>query len=148
VVGIMSDLFMIGGGETLMREALSDEKSKALNTYDIMNQMVGPLLMDILKVMSSTGGVIQGGFRTLRGKDSGELAMQNLGELAKILVATSGFQNLWQTKLLVRGLLSEPLMEFTDPRGYKRRERKAVKDARNQRIGGEANNFIFRKLFE
>ena len=148
VVGIMSDLFMIGGGETLMREALSDEKAKALNTYDIMNQMVGPLLMDILKVMSSTGGVIQGGFRTLRGKDSGELAMQNFGELAKILVATSGFQNLWQTKLLVRGLLAEPLMEFTDPRGYKRRERKAVKDARNQRIGGEANNFIFKKLFE
>jgi len=148
VAGIASDLLFILGGEKLMQEALTDDKAKAINQYDMLNQLIGPLFSDILKLQSSAGGMIQGGFRTLRGKDSGEMLWNNAGELLKLLSAQTGAQNLWQTKLLYRGFISEPWLEFTDPRGYRRRERKAYQDARRQRLGGEKDNFIFRKLFD
>ena len=148
VVGIASDMVMLLGGQKILEEAFLDEKAKAINQYDALNQLIGPLLGDIMKLQSSGGGMIQGGFRMLKGKDSGEMFWNNAGELIKLIVGQAGFQNLWQTRLLYRGAISEPWLEFTDPKGYRRRERKAYQDARKQRLGGEKDNFIFRKLFD
>jgi hypothetical protein len=145
--GIVSDMYLeVGGGNSLIKQILSDEKERTKSTAEIISSQLGPLLTDGGKLMEGLTNITVGGVRYAKDIDDGAQLQRGFFNLTKFAGGLTGLQNLWFTKLLYRKYVSEFLFEAIDPKGYRRREKRLKKDAYKNRQGGAYNNVLFDKL--
>tara|TARA_R100000995_G_scaffold84477_1_gene63291 strand:- start:2052 stop:4730 length:2679 start_codon:yes stop_codon:yes gene_type:complete len=144
--GLLQDLFMQTGGTELLEQIFADKKVRFPTSGQIAENHIGPLLGDALKIMATGFGVGKGAILQAKGLDDGEFLNKRLLDTTKMIGGYTGLQRLWWTKMLYRKYVTEYLTEMMDPAGYRRRERKAKRDAINARYGNRQNNILFDKL--
>ncbi len=144
--GLLQDLLMQSGGTEILEQIFADKKVRFPTAGQIAEQHLGPLAGDALKIMSTGGNVLKGTIMKAKDLDDGEFLNKKLLDVTKMAAGYSGLQRLWWTKMIYRKYFTEYLTEMMDPAGYRRRERKAKRDAINARYGNRQNNILFDKL--
>lgn len=138
--GILSDLYLtVGGGEDLIAQIISPNKEPIRTSSEKIEQLLGPLVVDIGKILDNFQKITLGKVREGKGIDDGELVSKGFSNLTKFVLDTAGFKNLVLTKALYRIFVTEYLTEFMDPDGYYRTQSRLDTEAFDERIGGKKN---------
>lgn len=146
VAGLAGDMMMDFGLKNLLDEAFGEDKARTLNSQQIVNTMIGPLMADMLNVMTSGIGIGQGVLRYAQGKDDGELMSREFGDILKLFAGSTGLERLWYSKMLYRAFVSEWIGQMFDPDGYERRERRFQTMAEDSKVGRQKDNFVYRGI--
>jgi hypothetical protein len=146
VAGLAGDMMMEFGLKNILDEAFGEDKARTLNSQQIINTMIGPLMADMLNVMTSGAGIGQGVLRYAQGKDDGELMSREFGDILKLFAGSTGFERLWYSKMLYRAFVSEWIGQMFDPDGYERRERRFQTMAEDSKVGRQKDNFVYRGI--
>lgn len=137
--GIASDLFLQVGGEDLFT-AITTGENKYVDGKDIIFGLLGPVFSDAAKLTAGTFNLAQ----TI--DDDEDEFRKKLRPLTKTLADTVPLQNLWWARMVIRKYLHENLQEWADPKGWRERERKLDKRARDERRNGNYNNVLYESL--
>jgi len=137
--GILSDMFLQLGGEDTIAQMISPNKEPIRTTSQTLEQFLGPMIVDIGKLLDNFRKMGIGAIREGKGLDDGELIAKGFSNITKFALDTAGFKNLVQTKALYRIFLTEYLTEFMDPDGYYRTQSRLDNEAFNERLGGKKN---------
>lgn len=142
-IGIATDLFMLAGGDNVLRAVFGGETRYISPDRKAMN-VLGVLFADFIKVSSIlTEAPIQVS-KYLYDDD------YNFGRLmrnsSKTILDLVPAQSLWYTKMLYRKYLHEYIAQLADPKGYRKRERNLRKYARKIKGQNKYNNFIYESL--
>jgi hypothetical protein len=138
--GILSDMFLtIGGGEDIIASIISPRKEPIRTTAEKFELLLGPMIVDIAKLLDNTQKLTIGSIRDAKNLDEGELVSKGFSNLTKFVLDTAGFKNLVLTKALYRIFVTEYLTEWMDPDGYYRTQRRLDTEAFEERIGGKKN---------
>jgi hypothetical protein len=138
--GILSDMFLtIGGGEDIIASIISPRKEPIRTTAEKFELLLGPMIVDIAKLLDNTQKLTIGSIRDAKNLDEGELVDKGFSNLTKFVLDTAGFKNLVLTKALYRIFVTEYLTEWMDPDGYYRTQRRLDTEAFEERIGGKKN---------
>lgn len=137
--GILSDMFLQFGGEDTIAQMISPNKEKVRTTSETLEQFLGPMIVDIGKVLDNFRKIGVGAIRDGKGIDDGELIAKGFTNISKFALDTAGFKNLVLTKALYRIFVTEYVTEFMDPDGYYRTQSRLDTEAFDERIGGKKN---------
>lgn len=146
VAGIVGDIFMQGGITKLAEEIFSEDKARTISDRDITQLLVGPMMGDLLKLTTSGLGTVQGSIRAGKGKDGGEQLLRETGDIVRLLAGSVGLERLWYTKMLYRAFVSDQLDQYFDPKGYERKRRRFLKDAKKSKIGRKTDNVLYKSI--
>ena len=146
VAGILGDIFMQGGVQKLIEEAFSEEKARTISPDDITKLFLGPLMGDLTKLTAGGFSTLQGGIRKAKGKDSGEMLSRETGDLIQLFAGSFGLERLWYTKMLYRAFVSDMLEQHFDPKGYERKKRRYMRDAKRSKVGRQKDNVLYKSL--
>jgi len=142
-LGIVSDLFMLAGGENILRSVLG-ARTKYQSADRKANDILGVLFSDFIKVTSIISEVPIQTAKYLTNEDADfNKLMRN--STKTILDLVPG-QSLWYTKMLYRKYLHEYFAQLVDPVGYSKRERRLRKLAMRDKGKSNYNNFIYESL--
>ena len=137
--GIASDLFLQVGGEDLFTAITTGEK-QYIRGEDIIFGLLGPVFSDAAKLTSGALNLAQTPFT------EDEDFRKSLRPLTRTLADTVPLQNLWWARMVIRKYLHEALQEIADPKGWRERERRLDKRAREERRNGNYNNVLYESL--
>jgi len=137
--GILSDMFLQLGGEDTIAQIISPNKEPIRTTSETLEQFLGPMIVDIGKLLDNFRKMGIGAIREGKGLDEGELIAKGFSNITKFALDTAGFKNLVLTKALYRIFVTEYLTEFMDPDGYYRTQSRLDNEAFDERIGGKKN---------
>jgi len=142
-LGIVSDLFMLAGGENILRSVLG-ARTKYQSADRKANDILGVLFSDFIKITSIVSEVPIQTAKYLTNEDADfNKLMRN--STKTILDLVPG-QSLWYTKMLYRKYLHEYFAQLVDPVGYSKRERRLRKLAMRDKGKSNYNNFIYESL--
>jgi hypothetical protein len=99
-------------------------------------QLLGPVLSDGIKIG-------EGLLKFAASGDDEAYERRQLSNLTSVGLGLLPLQNLWWAQMLIRKYIGEFTLEYVDPRGYRERERRLNNRAREERLNGAYNNFIF-----
>jgi len=137
--GIASDLFLQVGGEDLFTAITTGEK-QYIRGEDIIFGLLGPVFSDAAKLTSGALNLAQTPFT------DDEDFRKTLRPLTRTLADTIPLQNLWWARMVIRKYVHEALQEIADPKGWRERERRLDKRAREERRNGNYNNVLYESL--
>ena len=146
VGGLITDLLFLTGGKQLLQMLYSDEKIRMMESQDYMKLFMGPLIQDVFSLLSSTTKLGEGFRREGFGLDRGEYKNKQLSNLSKLLIHSTGYENLILTALLSRLYGAEQIHQMLDPKGFRRKKKRARKLALEQRWKGKEHNILFEAL--
>ncbi|MDC1214270.1 hypothetical protein N8000_07365 [Rhodospirillales bacterium] len=142
-LGILTDMFMDNGGESLSRLLVGEKPT----FKDQAKTLLGPLFGDIFtasKYLLEIGGV--GGNAALREfgivqptYDTERELMKRISKLGQWAIRQVPGQNLWQTKAIYQLMFADALQEMMDPQAYARQQRRIL-DEGQKRLGEEYFN--------
>ncbi len=142
-IGIITDLFMLFGGEDVLRAAFGGNTRYASADRKALD-ILGPLFGDFIKTTSLITDVpIQ--LSKFAYDDDYNFNRLFRNSTKTILDLVPG-QSLWYTKMLYRKYLHEYLSQLVDPQGYRRRERNLRKLAQKTKGKSNYNNFVYESL--
>jgi hypothetical protein len=142
-LGIVTDLFMLAGGQNILRAVFGGEP-KYQSADRKASNILGPLFGDFIKVSSIIEDVPVQGFKFLYDEDYNfRKLMRNSSKTLLDLVPA---QSLWYTKMLYRKYLHEYFAQLVDPKGYRKREKSLRKNALKTKGQNKYNNFIYESL--
>ena len=142
-LGIVQDMFMLFGGENVIR-AVTGGRTKYQSQTRISNDLLGVLFSDFLKVSSVVTEVPIQASKYFYNEDYNfDRLMRNSTKTILDLVPA---QSLWYTKMLYRKYLHEYTAQLVDPSGYNKRQRNLRKNALKDKGKSKYNNFIYENL--
>ena len=142
-LGIVTDLFMLAGGQNILRAVFGGEP-KYQSADRKASNILGPLFSDFIKVSSIIEDVPVQVSKFLYDDDYNfRKLMRNSSKTLLDLVPA---QSLWYTKMLYRKYLHEYFAQLVDPKGYRKRERSLRKYALKTKGQNKYNNFIYESL--
>tara|TARA_X000001382_G_scaffold23319_4_gene14224 strand:+ start:10097 stop:12613 length:2517 start_codon:yes stop_codon:yes gene_type:complete len=136
--GLFSDLSLEFFGSQFA-SSFTDEPQGFFASQQKSSALLGPLVSDIIGLTDDLANI---------GSMDDDSWMEKLPDASKMLINTIPGQNLWYLTLLKRVLIHDYIKARTDPAGYRRSQKKLKKLAKDNRIGGEANNFLKRMLVD
>lgn len=142
-VGIVTDLFMLFGGEDILRAAFGGNPR-----YQTANQkafdILGPLFADFIKASSVIADIPVQSAKLLYDEDYNfDRLFRNSTKTVLDLIPG---QSLWYTKMLYRKYVFEYLSQLVDPKGFRQRERNLRRTALKTKGKSNYNNFIYESL--
>ncbi len=140
--GILTDLVMSYGGKEIVGAVTGADENEFYGNNRAMT-LLGPLLGDFIRL---TGAVSTIGAEGVRAIGDEEFDTKKLKPLTNLVANNIPFQNLWYTKMLYRKYLHEAMIEMLDPKGYRQYQKRYIKEARDERVGGKYNNIIYESL--
>lgn len=142
-LGIVQDLFMMFGGENVLR-AVTGGDTKYQSNNRIANDLLGVLFSDFLKISSVITEVPIQGAKFLYDDDYNfNKLMRNSTKTILDLVPA---QSLWYTKMLYRKYLHEYSAQLIDPKGYNRRQKNLRRNTLKDKGKSKVNNFVYESL--
>ncbi|WP_440913508.1 hypothetical protein [Candidatus Pelagibacter sp.] len=142
-LGIVSDLFMLAGGENILRAVFGGE-TKYQSSDRTASNILGPLFADFIKVSSVVTDVPVQGLKFLYDEDYNFQKLMRSS--SKTILDLVPAQSLWYTKMLYRKYVHEYFAQLVDPKGYRKREKNLRKFARKTKDQNKYNNFIYESL--
>ena len=133
-LGVVSDVIFQLGGEDFINAVFKGEKMRR-SPFDAV-QLLGPVLSDGIKIG-------EGLLKFAASGDDEAYERRQLSNLTSVGLGLLPLQNLWWAQMLIRKYIGEFTLEYVDPRGYRERERRLNNRAREERLNGAYNNFIF-----
>ena len=141
--GIMTDMFMESGGDSLAHLLLGENPKFS----DKAKTLLGPLFGDLATVskhLLEIGGVAGNAALTEFGivsptYDTEEQLTKRMSKLTQWAIRQVPAQNLWQTKAIYQMLFADALQEMMDPQAYARQQRRIL-DEGQKRHGEEYFN--------
>ena len=68
------------------------------------------------------------------------------GDLIQLFAGSFGLERLWYTKMLYRAFVSDMLEQHFDPKGYERKKRRYMRDAKRSKVGRQKDNVLYKSL--
>tara|TARA_R100001510_G_C7653136_1_gene211177 strand:+ start:951 stop:3473 length:2523 start_codon:yes stop_codon:yes gene_type:complete len=139
--GLFSDsLLQLFGGSQMMSQFTDEPESSWLAQRDAMNQIIGPFLSEVMRTKENVASLSQ-----RFAKDDWDGYFTNT---TNELLTYLPFQNIWFAQMFRRMLFNDYLKERTDPKSYRRQQKRLEKVAKNNRVGGTDKNIIYRSIRE
>ena len=142
-MGIATDLFMMAGGDNVLRAVFGGKTKYQSPDKKAMN-VLGVLFSDFIKVTSVATEVP---IQTAKYLYDGDYNFNRLmRDSTKTILDLVPAQSLWYTKMLYRKYLHEYMAQMVDGKGYADRERNLRRYARKNKGQSKYNNFIYESL--
>jgi hypothetical protein len=141
ILPFVGDLYWEAGGESLWDSSFGEGESRPPTSGQFFERMLGPVLNDFASLATGTIGMVGNTIETARDIPGAENRLNaNISTLSKTLRGLDPFANLWQTKAIWRATVYDNWLEWIDPKGYKRTQRRIKKRAKKERQGGNLYN--------
>lgn len=137
--GLFSDsLLQLAGGSYMLSQFTDEPESSWLAQRDATQQIIGPFLGEVMRTKDNIGSLV-----TRFAKDDWEGYFSNT---TNELLTYMPFQNIWFAQMFRRMLFNDYLKERTDPKSYRRQQRRLEKVARDNRVGGEDKHTLYKTM--
>jgi len=136
--GLWSDLALELVGSQVL-SSYTDEPQGFFASQQKASALLGPFVSDILKI---SDGVVD-----IASADD-DSWFKDLSKTSQMLINQVPFQNLWYFTMFKRMLIHDYIKARTDPAGYRRSQKRLKKIAKDNRVGGESNNFVKRGILD
>tara|TARA_R100001443_G_scaffold103245_1_gene111583 strand:- start:2161 stop:4671 length:2511 start_codon:yes stop_codon:yes gene_type:complete len=133
--GLFSDVFMQFVGQGVISQFTDEPTSSFRSEQDKASQLLGPLVGDILSITTAPEVIFKD---ILNGKTEGLL-----NKTSDQLLSYVPFQNIWWLTMFKRMLIHDYWKERTNPRAYRKQQKRLQKIANDNRVGGKTNNIIY-----
>jgi hypothetical protein len=141
ILPFIGDLYWEAGGESLWDSSFGEGESRPPTAGQFFERLMGPVLNDFVRMTTGTVGLIGNTIETARDIPGAEDRFNaNVSSLSKTLRGLDPFANVWQTKAIWRATVWDNWLEWIDPKGYKRTQKRMEKRARKERQGGNLYN--------
>ena len=103
-------------------------------------QLLGPFISEVMRTVENTGDLAT----RFRKDDWDGFFSESTNEL----LTYAPFQNIWFAQMFRRMLFNDYLKERTDPKGYRKQKNRLKKKAKENRVGGQDKNIIYRSILD
>ena len=107
-----------------------------------LERVAGPVITDFTSIGVNGFGLARAGITALTDKEEGLALLRNsTSRLLDTLNDNNPLANMWMTRAVWRHTVYDTWLEWLDPQGYKRTQRRLKKRALTERDEGQQYNF-------
>lgn len=143
----VGDLYWSAGGQQIWDALLSDGESRTPTLGQFLEKIAGPVLTDFSSIAVNGAKLATEGIKFATDKESDIAALRSAaGRIVDTLNDNFFLNNMWMTRAVWRHTVFDAWLEWLDPQGYKKMQRRLRKQAREERQDGNLYNFYGRAL--
>ncbi len=139
--GLFSDsLLQVAGGSMILSQFTDQPESSFMYQKSAVQQLLGPFISEVMRTVTNTGDLAT----RFRKDDWDGFFSESTNELLTYMP----FQNIWFAQMFRRMLFNDYIKERTDPKGYRKQKNRLKKKAKENRVGGQDKNIVYRSILD
>lgn len=141
-IPFLGDLYWEAGGQQIYDTVFGNGDDPTPTVGKFIERVAGPVITDFTSIGVNGFGLARAGITALTDKEEGlALLRSSTSRLVDTLNDNNPLANMWMTRAVWRHTVYDTWLEWLDPQGYKRTQRRLKKRALTERDEGQQYNF-------